>query len=72
MSGAARAPSYPVHVLVTLGGVLCEIDACAEHAPDVGMPLVKTLMDDGVDEWRAWQRKGWGGGGTTLIQKQKL
>lgn len=52
VSGAARAPSYTVHVLVALGGVLCKIDAHSEHASDVGMPLVKSLMDDSVDEWR--------------------
>ena len=52
VSGAACAPSYPVHILVTLGGVLCKIDARSEHASDVGMPLVKALMDDSVDEWR--------------------
>lgn len=39
-----------VHILVALGRVLGEVDAGAEHAPDVSVPLVEPLLHDGVDE----------------------
>lgn len=46
------ASTNPVHVLVAFGGVLSKIDPGAKHAADVGVSLVKALMDDGVDEGR--------------------
>ena len=52
MQGAARPSSDAVHVLVALGRVLGKVDPCAEHAPDVGVALVKALVDYGVDERR--------------------
>lgn len=55
MGGTTRASAYPVNVLVAFGGVLCEVDAGAEHAPDVGVALVEAFVDDGVDEGRTWQ-----------------
>ena len=39
-----------VYVLVALGKVLGKVDACAEHASDVGVPLVEALLHDGVDK----------------------
>ncbi len=53
--GTSCASTNPVHVLVAFGGVLGKIDPGAEHAADVGMSLVKALMDDGIDEGRTWQ-----------------
>ena len=50
MGGTSCASTNPVHVLVAFGGVLCKIDPGAEHAADVGVALVKALMNDGVDE----------------------
>jgi hypothetical protein len=61
MQGAARSSSDTVHILVALGRVLCEVDPGAEHAPDVGVALVKALVDDGVDKRRtcgSGNRKG--------------
>lgn len=58
MGGASGAAADAVHVLVALGRVLGEVDAGAEHAADVGVALVKALVDDGVDEGRAWW-DGW-------------
>ena len=58
MRGAARASANAVHVLVALGRVLGKVDPGAEHAPDVGVPLVKSLVDDGVDEGGAWRGEG--------------
>lgn len=56
MGGTSCASTDPVHVLVAFGGVLGKIDPGAEHAPDVGVPLVEALVDDGVDEGRTWQK----------------
>lgn len=47
---AAGPSSDPVHVLVALRGILCEVDPGAEHPADVGVALVKAFVDDGVDE----------------------
>ena len=55
VGGTSCASTNPVHVLVAFGGVLCKIDPGAEHAADVGVALVKALMNDGVDEGRAWR-----------------
>lgn len=55
MGGTSCTSTNPVHVLVAFGGVLRKIDPGAKHATDVGMPLVKALVDDGVDEGRTWQ-----------------
>ena len=46
-SGAA---SYPVHVLVGLAGMLGEVDARPEHAPNVGVALVKSLLGDSLNK----------------------
>lgn len=54
VGGASGAPSYPVHILVALGGVLGKVDARPEHTPDIGVPLIKAFVDDGVDEGGAW------------------
>ena len=50
---AASAPSNPPHILVALGGVLGKVYPCTKHATDVGVALVKPIVDDVVDEWRA-------------------
>lgn len=50
--GTSRASADPVHVLIAFGGVLSEVDAGAEHAANVGVALIKALVDDGVDEGR--------------------
>lgn len=55
VGGASCASTNPVHVLVAFGGVLGKIDPGAKHAADVGMSLVKALVDDGVDEGRTWR-----------------
>lgn len=51
------ATSYTIHILVTLGGVLGEVDPSPEHASYVGVSLVETFVDDGVDEWRTYRIK---------------
>lgn len=51
--GAAGAAADAVHILVALGRILGEVDPRSEHSPDVGVSLVKTLVDDRVDEGRA-------------------
>lgn len=53
MQRAACPSSNPVNVLVALR----QEDPGAEHPADVGVALVKPLMDDGVDEWRAWEQQ---------------
>ena len=50
VSGAASASPDAIHILVTLGGVLGKVDACSKHPSDVGMALIKSFMDDGIDE----------------------
>lgn len=57
MKRTPSASSYTVHILVTLGGVLSEVDPSTEHASDVGMSLVKAFVDNGVDEWRTYRIK---------------
>lgn len=52
VSRTPRPSTDPVHILVAFGRVLCEIDSCPEHAANVGMSLVKALMDDCIDERR--------------------
>ena len=52
MQGAAGPSSDTIYILVALGRVLGKVDPGAEHAPDVGVALVKALVDDGVDERR--------------------
>lgn len=49
---AACTASYPVDILVTLRRVLSKVDACSEHAAYVSMPLIETLVDDGVHKRR--------------------
>lgn len=51
------ASSYSVHVLVTLGGVLGEVNPGPEHASDVGVSLVEAFVDDGVYERRTCRTK---------------
>ena len=67
VGGAAGASPDAVHVLVALGRVLGKVDAGAEHAPDVGVPLVEALVDDGVDERRACRKRG----KEKMIKKEK-
>lgn len=55
VGGTSCASTNPIHVLVAFRGVLSKIDPSAKHAADVGMSLVKALMDDGIDERRTWQ-----------------
>lgn len=52
MNRTPRASSDSVHVLVTLGRVLSEVDPGSEHASDVGVSLVEAFVDDGVYERR--------------------
>lgn len=52
MNGTPSASSYTIHILVTLRGVLGEVDPSSEHASDVGVSLVEAFVDDGVYEWR--------------------
>lgn len=58
MGGTSCTSTNPIHVLVAFRGVLGKIDPGAKHAADVGMSLVKALVDDGIDEGRTWQKKG--------------
>lgn len=46
-----------INILITLRGVLCKVDACTEHAPNVRMPLIKALVDDGIHKGRAYRSK---------------
>ncbi len=55
MGGTSCASANPIHVLVAFGGVLSKIDPGAKHAANVGVSLVKALMDDCVDERRTCQ-----------------
>lgn len=57
MGGTACASTNPIHVLVAFRRVLSKIDASAKHASNVGVTLVKALVDDGVDEGRTWHEK---------------
>ena len=54
VGGASRPASYPIYILVALGGVFSKVDAGAKHAANVGVALVKAFVDDGVDERRTW------------------
>lgn len=56
VSGAACATTDAIDVLVTLRGVLCKIYASSKHATDIRMTLIKSFMDDGIYEWRAWKK----------------
>lgn len=57
VGGTSCASTNPIHVLVAFGRVLSKIDPGAKHAADVGVSLVKALVDDGIDERRTWQEK---------------
>lgn len=57
VGGTSRASTNPIHVLIAFGGVLSKINAGTKHAANVGVALIKALMDDGVDERRTWQEK---------------
>lgn len=57
VGGTSRASTYPINVLVAFWGVLCKIDPGAKHAANIGMSLVKALMNDGIDEGWTWQEK---------------
>lgn len=50
MLGAASAPSYAIHILVRLAGVLSKVNPCSKHPSYVGMALVKTLLCYGLNE----------------------
>ena len=50
MFGAAGASSDAPDILVALGGVLCKVDPCPKHPTDVGVALVKPMVDDVMDE----------------------
>ena len=52
MLTAAGAPTDAPHVLVALGGVLRKVDPGTEHTTDVGMALVKPVVNDVVDKRR--------------------
>lgn len=52
MNRTPSASSYTIHILVTLRGVLGEVDPGPEHATDVGVSLVEAFVDDGIYEWR--------------------
>lgn len=52
VGGTSSASTNPVHVLVAFRRVLSKVDASTEHATNVGVALVETFVDDGVDEWR--------------------
>ena len=54
VQGASSAAPDAVNILVALGRVLRKVDPRAEHAPNVRVPLVKALVDDGVHERRAY------------------
>lgn len=49
----ARTPTNAINVLITLGRVLGEVDASAEHASNVGVAFVEAFLHDGVDERRS-------------------
>ena len=48
---AASASSNAPHVLVALGRVLRKVDPRPKHPPNVGVALVKPVVDDVMDEW---------------------
>lgn len=71
MCGAACPSADAVHILVAFRGVLCKVDPCSKHPPDVSVPLIKPFMNDGVDEWWTWW---WGekGNWSSLCKKLKI
>ena len=50
MLGAPGPTPDAVDVLVALRGVFGKVNARAEHAAYVGVPLIEALLHDGVDE----------------------
>lgn len=55
MRWTPNAAAHPIHVLITLGAVLGEVDAGAKHAANVRVPFVEALLHDGIDEWAAME-----------------
>lgn len=51
MFGAASASSNAPHVLVALGRVFRKVDPRTKHPPNVSVALVKSIVDDVMDEW---------------------
>ncbi len=71
MCGAACPSADAVHILVAFRGVLCKVDPCSKHPPDVSVPLIKPFRNDGV--WWRWplemRRKGnW----SSCVKSRKL
>ena len=54
MLRAASPPTNTPHVLVALGGVLGKVYPSTEHPSDVGVALVKAIVDDVMYKWRAY------------------
>lgn len=48
----SSATSNPIHILIAFGRVLSKIDPSSKHAPYVGVPLIKALMDDRIHKGR--------------------
>lgn len=57
MGGTSCSSTDPIHILVAFGGVLGKVDPGTKHATDVGVALIKALVNDGVDEGRTWQER---------------
>ena len=53
MSRASGTSSYAIHILVTLRRILGKIYTGTKHAAYVGVPLIKALVGDCIDERRS-------------------
>ena len=50
VGGASGATTNAVDVLIAFGRIFRKVDACTEHPADIGVPLVESLLHDGVNE----------------------
>merc|ERR1719412_2732446 len=46
------ASSDTIHVLIALTAVFRKVNACSEHSTNVSMTLIKSFLDDCLDEGR--------------------
>lgn len=51
-----NATSHSIHVLITFRAVLSKVNASTEHASDVSVTLIETLLHDCVYEWAAMEQ----------------
>merc|ERR550519_2237550 len=56
MLRTSSTSSNAIHILVTLAGVFSKIYPGTKHSPDIGVPLVKALLCNRLDEWRSMEK----------------